>query len=342
MRAAVLHGKNDLRYQEVATPHAGLGEVVVRVKACGICAIDVKILAGDSSPRILPTILGHEVAGLVHELGDGVEEFGVGQRVATYPIASCGECFYCRQGRHNLCINEFGLAHGADGGFAEYVKIPRSLVKLGGVVPIGDSLTFELAAMAEPLSCCLSAFRSAALAQEAWVVIVGAGPLGLLHLLTARSQGLRTIVADIIPERLETAREIGAELVIDSAKSDPVSAIQSATGIGADLVIMALGAPEVIEKSLPLVRKGGIFNIFGGPPRGSRLTIDPRWLHYGEIVLTGTSGSTLADYQRALCLIANGEVDVRPVISHRVGLDDLLDTVEKVRKHEVLKAIMLM
>lgn len=341
MRAAVLFGENDLRYQEVETPQAGAGEVVVQVKACGVCSTDVKILAGESTPRTLPAILGHEVAGLVYEVGDGVKGLEVGQRVAVYPIASCGECFYCRRGRHSLCLDEFGLAHGIDGGFAEYVRIPERLVNLGGVVPIGDSLTFELAAMAEPLGCCLSAFRSAGAGRGDRVAIIGAGPMGLLHLLVARSRGARPIVVDVISERLEKAREMGAEQVIDSGKNDPVEAVRSITKIGADLVIAALGATEVIENYLPMVRNGGVFNIFGGPPRGSSLTIDPRWLHYGEIVLTGTFGSSLPDFQEALRLISTGEVDVRPVISHRVSLDGLLDAVQKIRKRQLLKAIVV-
>lgn len=341
MKAAVLHGENDLRYQEVETPRAKPGEVIVQVKACGVCATDIKILAGESAPRNLPTILGHEVAGLVHEAGDGVKEPEVGQRVAVFPIASCGECFFCQRERHSLCLDEFGLAHGIDGGFAEYVRIPERLVNLGGVVPIEDSLSFELAAMAEPLGCCLSAFRSVGVSKGDWVAIIGAGPMGLLHLLVAKSRGLHTIIVDIIPERLEKAREIGAEKVIDSGKTDPVEEVRSITKIGADLVIGALGSAEVMEKYLPMVRNGGVFNIFGGPPRGSILTIDPRWLHYGEIILTGTFGASLPDFKQALGLISNWEVDVRPVISHRVNLDGLLDTVEKARNHELLKAVML-
>jgi len=173
------------------------------------------------------------------------------------------------------------------------------------------------------------------------VVPIEDGPMGLLHLLVAKSRGIHTIVVDIIPERLEKAREMGAEQVIDSEKGDAVETVRSVTKIGADLVIAALGTTEVIEKSLPMVRNGGVFNIFGGPPRGSSLTIDPRWLHYGEIILTGTFGSSIQDFKEALLLISSGEVDVVPVISHRVSLDCLLDVVDKARKRELLKAIML-
>ena len=341
MRAAVLYGENDLRHEEVATPRAEKGEVVVQVKACGVCTTDVKTLAGEGTPRDLPVILGHEVAGLLHEVGIGVEGLAVGQRVAVYPRAFCGECFFCRQGRHSLCLDQFGLAHGVDGGFAEYVRIPERLVNLGGIIAIEDSLDYDLAAMAEPLSCCFSAFRSAGVGRDDWVSIIGAGPMGLLHLLLARSLGIHTIVTDVLSERLDKATELGAEHVIDGSKDDPVQAVRSITGIGADLVITALGATEAMEQNLPMVRNGGVFNIFGGTPTGSSLTIDPRWLHYGEIILTGTHGSSLSDFQQALKLITTGEVHVRPVISHRVGLGDLLDVVQKIRKHELLKAIVL-
>ncbi|MFH1383321.1 MAG: zinc-dependent dehydrogenase [Chloroflexota bacterium] len=341
MKAAVLHGENDLRLEEVATPHAGAGEVVVRVKACGVCTTDLKILAGQSTPRNLPTILGHEVAGTVCEIGEHVGGLELNQRVAVYPIASCGECFFCRKGKHSLCLYETGLAHGVDGGFAEYVRIPERLVKLGGVVPIADSLSFELAAMAEPFSCCLSAFHSAPINKGDWVAIIGAGPMGLLNLLVAKAHGARTIVIDILPERLNKARELGAEHLVNGREKDAVEAVRSLTELGADLVIGALGDIEVIEKSLLMVRNGGVFNIFGGPAKGARLTIDPRWLHYGEIILTGTFGSSLPDFKEALRLISNKEVDLKPIISQRLDLGSLLDVVEKTRQHEGLKSVIL-
>ena len=341
MKAAVLHGDNDLRFEEVETPHAKAGEVVVQVKACGVCTTDLKILAGQSTPRNLPAILGHEVSGVVCEIGDNVRGLEINQRIAVYPIASCGECFFCRRGRHSLCLHESGLAHGVDGGFAEYVRIPERLVKLGGLVPIEDSLSFELAAMAEPLSCCVSAFRSVSLNKGDWAAIIGAGPMGILNLLVAKSYGIRTIIIDILPERLEKALELGAEYLVDGRKTEPVQAVRSLTEVGADLVIGALGDIDVMKKSLLMVRNGGVFNIFGGPPKGASLTIDPRWLHYGEIILTGTFGSSLPDFKKAVQLISTTEIDVQPIISQKLGLDSLLDVVEKARKQEGLKAVVL-
>ena len=156
MKAAVVYGENDIRIADVPTPSPGPGEALVKVKASGVGATDVKILGGTGLPGDLPAILGHEVAGTVEALGGGVTGLKADQRVAVYPIAVCGACFFCERGRHSLCVDQYGLAHGVDGGFAEYVLVPDRIVRLNGVVDIGD-MPFDLAAMIEPVSCCLSA-----------------------------------------------------------------------------------------------------------------------------------------------------------------------------------------
>jgi L-iditol 2-dehydrogenase len=340
MKAAVVHGANDIRFEEVPTPRAGPGEVVVQVKACGVCTTDLKILSGQSTVRGLPAILGHEVSGVICEIGAGVTGFNNNQRVAVYPIASCGDCFFCRRNKHSLCLHEIGLAHGVDGGFAEYVRIPHQLVNLGGVVPIEDSLPFDLAAVAEPLSCAISAVQSPHLENE-WVAVVGAGPMGLMNLLAAKANGLRTVVIDLVPARLQKARELGATQVIDCSQDDPVQAVRTLTQVGAGLVVAAVGDINVIKQYLPMVRNGGTFNIFGGPPKGSSLTIDPRWLHYGEINLTGTFGSSVPDFGHALHLISTRKVDVAPLISERLPLGSLMDVIEKAKNLEGLKSVIL-
>lgn len=342
MKAAVVHGINDIRIQEVANPEPGPGEIVVRVRASGICATDVKMLLGQGLPKNLPAILGHEVAGDIFAVGAGVEELVPGQRVAVYPIAVCGDCYFCRRGRHNLCEREFGLAHGIDGGFAQYVRIPRQIVDIKGVCVLSPGLAFEQAAMAEPLSCCLAAARQANVKSGDVVAVLGAGPMGLFHMKVARWAGARVIVADVLGERLETARRMGADHCIDTAREDFVASVRDFSGgRGADMVIAALGIPSVMEKCLPAVRNGGVFNIFGGPPAGQALTIDPRWLHYGEINITGTFASTPPDFQRALELITSGEIEVRDMISHRFTLDNMLDAVEQVRGQRMIKGVVL-
>lgn len=340
MKAAVVHGVNDIRIQEVPRPEPGPGEVVVKVRASGICATDVKMLLGQGLPKNLPTILGHEVAGEIDAVGSGVADLAPGHRVAVYPIAVCGECYFCLRGRHNLCEREFGLAHGIDGGFAEYVRIPKQIVNIGGIALLAPEVSFAEAAMAEPLSCSLAAARQSGVKDGDTVAVLGAGPMGLFHLKTMRWAGARVIMADVNEQRLELARQMGADHCIKSDEHDFVTAVREFTGgRGADLVVAALGVSAVMEKCLLAVCYGGTFNIFGGPPAGQMMTIDPRWVHYGEINITGTFASTPQDFHRALELITAGEIKVTDLISHRFSLDSLLDAVECVREQRMIKGV---
>ncbi|PLX94112.1 MAG: zinc-binding alcohol dehydrogenase [Desulfuromonas sp.] len=342
MKAAVVHGKNDIRIEEYPTPSAAAGEMVVKIKASGICATDIKTLLGQGLPKELPTILGHEVVGEVHELGVGISGFAVGDRVAVYPIAVCGDCYYCRRGRHNLCENEFGLGHGIEGGFAEYVRLPKQIVAAGGVVKIPASLSFERAVISEPLSCGVAALRANRVQPEDTVLIVGAGPMGLIHLKVNKWAGARVIISDLLPQRLDVAAAMGADHCINVAEQDLKTAVKELTGgAGAEVVITSLGIPKVIEESLMLVRNGGTFNIFGGPPAGQPISVDPRWLHYCEINLTGSFAATPDEFRKSLELIASGEIVVDDLISDRFTLDSMLDAVERAKNQEMIRGIVL-
>ena len=342
MKAAVVYGKDDIRIEEYSTPQAGAGEMVVKIKASGICATDVKTLLGQGLPKNLPTILGHEVVGEVYQMGAGVEGFRIGQRIAVYPIAVCGECYYCQNGRHNLCMKEFGLGHGIDGGFAEYVKLPAQIIKAGGVVPIPDELSYEKAVLAEPLSCGLAALRANRVKPGDKVVVVGAGPMGLIHLKVSKWAKAKVIMADLLDKRLQTAAQMGADYCINVSQANLLDEVRKITGgAGAEVVITSLGIPKVIEESFPLVRNGGTLNIFGGPPAGQPITVDPRWIHYSEIVLTGSFASTPEDFRKAVELIAKGEIEVLDLVSDRFTLDSMLDAVERAKKQDMIKGIVL-
>lgn len=342
MKAAVVYGKDDIRVEQYPTPKAGKGEVIVKIKASGICATDVKTLLGQGLPKNLPTILGHEVVGEVFEMGEGVNGFNIGERVAVYPIAVCGECYYCKNGKHNLCLKEFGLGHGIDGGFAEYVKLPEQIVKIGGIVKIPDTLSYEKAVISEPLSCGIAALRANRVKPGDRVVIVGAGPMGLIHLKVSKWAGATVIMADLLDRRLETAKEMGADYCINVSECDLLEKVKEITeGTGAEVVITSLGIPKVIEESFKLVRNGGIINIFGGPPAGQPVMLDPRWLHYGEITLTGTFAATPQDFKKALELISTGEIYVEDLISDRFTLDSMLNAVERAKKQEMIKGLVL-
>ena len=341
MKAAVVYGKNEIRIAEVPRPRAGKGEVVVKVRASGVCATDVKILGGAGTPAELPAILGHEVAGTVAELGAGAGETGlhVGQRVAVYPIAACGECLYCRRGRNSLCLHEHGLGHGDDGGFAEYVRIPAEVVALGGVIDVGD-MPFDLAAMIEPVSCCLAAAEQCGTKAGDTVVVVGAGPLGLLHTVVSKALGARVVCIDMNEARLARALRLGAMRVVNPEKEDAATVVRDLTEVGADVVIAAVGIPQVMESYLPLVRNGGVFNVFGGTPRGEMMTVDPRWIHYGEITLTGTFASSVKQFHKAFDFVGSRAEEIETVISTRCGLDDILAAVRRVQTGKGAKTVL--
>ena len=340
MKAAVVYGANDIRIAEVPTPSPGPGEVLIRVKGSGVCATDVKILGGSGLPKHLPTILGHEVAGVVEALGEGVKGLSAGRRVAVYPIAVCGECFYCLKGRHPLCLKPYGLAHGADGGFAEYLLVPRQIVRLGGILDIGD-MPFDLAAMIEPISCCLSAAEQCSTKAGDTVLVAGCGPLGLMHTVVSKAAGARVIAADIDEKRLAKASEAGADVTLNPSKADMMAEVRKLTQVGADVVIAALGSASAVEQYLPLVRNGGIFNIFGGTPKGEVINLDPRWLHYGEIVLTGTFAASLRHFRQSIEFVRLHPEAVSRLISERCRLDDVLSAVERVRRGEGLKPVIV-
>lgn len=343
MKAAVVHGKNDIRIEDdYPTPRARAGEMIVKVNVSGICATDVKTLLGQGLPKNLPTILGHEVVGEVFEKGEGVSNFEIGERVAVYPIAVCGECDYCKKGRHNLCMKEFGLGHGIDGGFAEYVRLPRQILDIDGVSRLPADLSDEKAVLSEPLSCGIAALRANKVQPGDTVLIVGAGPMGLMHLKVNQWAGANVIMADRLDGRLQTAAQMGADVCINVTRNDLLQTLNELTnGAGAEVVIVSLGIPQIIEDSLKFVRKGGIFNIFGGPPANQPITIDPRWVHYNEIHITGTFAATPHDFKKTLNLITTDAIKVEDLISHRFTLDNMLDAVEKAKNHEMIKGIVL-
>jgi threonine dehydrogenase-like Zn-dependent dehydrogenase len=304
MKAAVVYDANDIRITEIPTPTPGPGQVLIKVKGSGVCATDVKILGGSGLPQELPTILGHEVAGTIDALGEGVSGLEINQRVAVYPIAACG------------------------------------VVKLEGILDI-DDMPFDIAAMIEPTSSCIAA------AEQCWtttgdtVLIIGCGPLGLLHTIVSKAEGARVIALDINEERLVKAKEIGADITLNPDKVNIFEEVRNLTHIGADVVIAAVGSVEVVEKFLPLVRDGGVFNIFGGTPKGETINLDPRWLHYGEIILTGTFAASLDHFRSAYAFIRENVEIVSKVISVRCELADILNAVERVKKGTALKSIIM-
>ncbi len=265
MKAAMLYGVKDLRVEDVDVPLVEAGEVLVKVKAATTCGTDLKIFQRGYLEKVikLPTIFGHEWAGEVAEVGSGLEWPEKGMRVRAGNSAPCMHCAMCQKGKYNLCENMIWLW----GAYAEYIKVPSRMV-LVNMQEIPEQVTYEEAAMAEPLACVLHGVEEARVKLGDIVAIIGAGPIGLLHLLTVKKMGVKkAIMIDLINERLNFAQKLGADETINGKRDNVAERIMQLTGgYGADVAIEAIGLPATWEQALKLARKGGTVLEFGGCP----------------------------------------------------------------------------
>jgi L-iditol 2-dehydrogenase len=327
MKAAMLYGMKDLKVEDVEVPRVGAGEVLVKVKAATTCGTDLKIFQRGYIEKVikLPTIFGHEWAGEVVDIGEGLEWPRRGMRVRAGNSAPCLHCAMCQRGKYNLCENMTWLW----GAYAEYVKVPARMV-LVNMQEIPESVSFEEAAITEPLACVLHGVEQANVKLGDTVVIIGAGPIGLLHLLTVKKTGAgRTIMIDLIDERLGFAEKLGADVTINSGKENVEARIKELTGgYGADVVIEAIGLPATWEQALKLARKGGTVLEFGGCPLGTEIKVNAEMLHYGELTVMGTFHTTPLHFRKALSLIATRTIDVRPLVTRKMKLENIKEAFE--------------
>jgi len=282
-----------------------------------------------------PMLFGHEFAGDVALIGEGVTDFAEGMRVVAANSAPCRSCFFCQRGRHNLC-EDILFNWGA---FAEYVRVPARIVQTN-MYEIPPELEYEEAAMLEPLACVALGNEAAGISPGDTVVIAGGGgPIGLMHLQLAKHEGAeRTVVIDLKDSRLQLAQQLGATHVINPGREDPVAAVKDLTqGRGADVTIETAGLPDVWKMSLELVRKGGTVVLFGGCPSGSQISVDTDRVHYDELTIRGVFHHTPKTVARALQLLSSGVVAASRLISGRVPLRDTQIALEKVMAGEAVK-----
>lgn len=327
MRAALLYGVKDLRAEDVKVPELGLGEVLVRVQAATTCGTDLKIFQRGYVGGVIeyPTVFGHEWAGEVVDVGEGVSWPKKGMRVRGGNSSPCLRCRMCQRGDYNLCEDMTWLW----GAYAEYIKIPARIVTLN-MQEIPSNLPYREAAVTEPLACVLHGIEKANVKLGDSVAIIGAGPVGLLHLQLTKKMGAeRVIISDLIGERLEVAKKLGASETVNAKSEDTVKKVQKFTnGYGADVVIEAIGLPSTWEQALRMVRKGGTVLEFGGCPLGTEITVKTELLHYGQVTLLGTFHATPVHFKKALNLIASGAVQAKPLITREVKLENIKDAFE--------------
>jgi len=318
----LLYGVEDLRVEDVAVPAVGEGEVLVRVRGATTCGTDLKIFHRGYVERVikLPTIFGHEWAGDVVEVATGLDWPRKGMRVRAGNSAPCLHCAMCQKGQYNLCEDMIWLW----GAYAEYIKVPSRMVFVN-MQEIPEDVSYLEAAIAEPLACVLHGIEEAGVRLGDSVAIVGAGPIGLLHLLASKRVGAKKVVViDVVNERLEVAAKLGADETINGAKEDVVEELRKLTGgYGADVAIEAIGLPATWEQALKLARKGGVVLEFGGCPPGTEIKLNAEQIHYGETTVKGAFHTTPLHFRKALDLISSRTIDVRPLITREMGLENI-------------------
>ena len=320
----MLYGIRDLRIEDVDVSEVEAGEVLIKIKAATTCGTDLKIFQRGYVEKVikLPTVFGHEWAGEVVEVGEGLEWPKQGMRVRAGNSAPCLHCMMCTRGNYNLCENMIWLW----GAYAEYIKVPARMV-LVNLQVIPQHVSYEEAAITEPLACVLHGAEKVGVKLGDTVAIIGAGPIGLLHLLTAKKNGAEKVISiDLVEERLNFAKKLGADETINAVKENVVEKVRQLTGgYGADVVIEAIGLPQTWEQALKLVRKGGSVLEFGGCPPGTEITVDTEQLHYGEVTVHGAFHATPLHFKKALNLIASGTIDVKPLITKKIGLEEIAE-----------------
>jgi L-iditol 2-dehydrogenase len=328
MLAAVLYGKEDLRLEQVPIPHAGRGELVLRVGAALTCGTDLKVYRRGYHAMMLkpPIPFGHELAGTVVEAGTGVRGFRPGDRVVALNSAPCDACFFCTRNQQNLC-EDLLFNNGA---YAEYIRIPSRIVQKN-TLHIPDHVPFEHAALTEPLACVIRGLEETAARPGDTMVVLGAGPIGLMFMHAAQLSGVHVIAVVKRADQVATARLFGAEQVLhlaDIHSANPaasVAAIRALTPCqrGADQVIEAVATPKTWEWAVDIVRKGGTVNFFGGPPSGTRVALDTNRLHYGDLTLKASFHHTPATCRTAFALLTSGRFKAAEYITGRASLLDV-------------------
>lgn len=322
MKTCFLVEPGCIELREMSIPEPTDGEIVIKVKAALTCGTDVKAYRRGHPKMPMPTPFGHEFSGEIVQERVSVNRFKESDSVMVVHTAPCGDCHYCRRGMENLCADT--MKNMVLGAYSEYIKVPRRIVE-SNIFKKPESLSYEEAAILEPLACVVHGMNPLSIRPDDTILIIGAGAIGLLHVLMAKVKSAhKIIVAGKHPNRLHVAKELGANYIIDAKKENTIEAVMELTrGIGATWVFECTGRPLVWEQSVALVSKGGTVILFGGCPTGTSVTFDTSRLHYDEITVVGAFHFTPRDVAKAFELLANRQINVRKLITGFYPLKDL-------------------
>ncbi len=341
MKVFRFYAPGDVRLEDAPEPDAGPGEVKIRVRACSMCGTDVKISTSGHQRIVPPRVMGHEIAGEVVAVGEGVEGWAAGDRVQVIAAIPCGTCDWCRAGLMTICPNQVSMGYDFDGGFAPYMIVPAAVLAVDGLNRIPDGVSFAEASVAEPFACAINAQELAGTHDGDVVVVVGSGPIGCLHVRLARARGAASVLlVELSRERLDLAADlVKPDAAICASEVDPVEAVLAATGgRGADLVITAAASGAAQEQALRMVAPRGRISFFGGLPKDRpTITLDSNLVHYRELTIVGANGSSPEHNRQALRHIADGSVPVADLITHRLPLEQVRDGIDVVRSGTGIK-----
>lgn len=332
MKAQVYRGVNQLSYEEVPVPVLESGEVLVRVQVVGLCQSDIKKIRYPLYAP--PRIFGHETAGTIAAVGEKVEAWRFGQRVAVMHHIPCMRCGYCLSDNFSMCdvyknISTTAGFNASGGGFSEYVKVPAHIVENGGLILIPDDVSFEEASFVEPTNCCLKAVKKAQIVPGQTVLITGAGPIGLMFIMLVKFFGAKAIATDLLPSRIAKALSVGATAAFDAGDPQFSREIQDLThGMGVDTTILAVPSTQAFFQALDCTRKGGKILFFAEFPDEVEIPINPNVLYRREIDLLGSYSSSYRLQSLAADVVFNRRIDVEALISDRFALKDLSQAVE--------------
>jgi L-iditol 2-dehydrogenase len=334
MKAVVYRGINDMRIETVPVPAIGPGELLVKVATCGVCGTDLKKI--HSGSHSAPRIFGHEIGGTIAAVGQGVTQYAIGERVMVFHHVPCGDCYYCRKQTPAQCplYKKTGVTAGFEpsgGGFAEYIRVMDFVVANRGVVKIPDDVPFEQAAFVEPLNTVLKGVKLLNLAADDTVLVIGQGPIGLMHAVLAQRTGARVLTSDLFPERHAIAARFGLTHPIHAGGENVVERVFAETeGRGADAVVLAVGGNALIKTAMDAVRPGGKVLLFAQTQHGEA-TFDPGAVCVDEKTLLGSYSSSFPILDEVTDIIFNGYrngFDLTQLISHRFSLDEAVAAID--------------
>lgn len=343
MKAAVLESLEHLVVRDVPPPEIDDDSALLKVESVAVCGSDLRIYH-HGNPRVKPpAIIGHEIAGIIVQTGKNVTRVRQGDRVAVGADVPCGQCAWCRNGAGNNCAINYAIGYQIPGGFAQYMKLPRLVLEEGPVTPFGPALSFDVAALAEPLGCAINGLELVRMGLGKTIVIMGMGPIGCMMIDLARIMGaIKVICVQRSRKRMEIAKTYGADAYIYADEEDVVARCRKETGgAGPDVVVTSCASVEAHEQAIEMVAHRGYVNLFGGLGKNARpMSVLSNTIHYKECCVTGSHGCVPRHHELAVKLLERGLVRVQPLITHTFPLDQISEAFRTVETKQGMKVIL--